>query len=114
MPDRGRPYVSLRPSRRFATVYDTGASVRVGGIKVIRAAGSPGLPEVGIVATRRVGNAVWRNRAKRRIREALHFTDLLPDSAYIVVASSSSATTSFDQLVGSLSEAIAIVNEESR
>ncbi|MEN8233406.1 MAG: ribonuclease P protein component [Actinomycetota bacterium] len=114
LPRHGRPYVSLRPSHRFAAVFDTGESARVGGVKVIRAAGTDGPPQVGIVASRRVGNAVQRNRAKRRIREALRFAELLPDSAYVVVSSPSVSTTSFERLVQNLREAIVDVNKESR
>jgi ribonuclease P protein component len=66
---------------------------------VIRAQGTVGPPEVGIVAARRVGSAVQRNRAKRRIRAALESVDLQCDTAYIVVASPDVVSMAFDELV---------------
>jgi ribonuclease P protein component len=40
-----------------------------------------------VVAGKGVGNAVRRNRAKRRLREAAHHVGLRPNTAYVVVAS---------------------------
>jgi len=107
LPRNGRPFVSLRPATRFSTVYRTGTQGRVGGIKVIRAPGENGPPQVGIVASRRVGNAVRRNRAKRRIREALMKVELQRNTAYVVVASPGVDATEFGRLECWLEGAIA-------
>ena len=53
---------------------------------------------MGVVAGKAVGNAVRRNRAKRRIREALMDTTLLPDTAYIVISSRSVPDVEFSRL----------------
>jgi len=74
---------------------------------VICAGGEKGPPQVGIVASRRVGGAVTRNRAKRRLREALGRVDLRRDTAYVVVASPNVTTMGFDHLVHGLGDAIA-------
>ncbi len=66
---------------------------------MIRAQGTVGPPEVGIVAARRVGSAVQRNRAKRRLRAALGSVDLQCDTAYVVVASPDVVSMEFDELV---------------
>lgn len=66
---------------------------------MIRAQGTVGPPEVGIVAARRVGNAVRRNRAKRRLRAALRGVDLQADTAYVVIASPEVVSMEFDELV---------------
>lgn len=79
---------------------------------MICATGERGLPQVGIVASRRVGSAVMRNRAKRRIREALLKVELMTDRAYVVIASPGAITTSFDDLVRGLGTAIAASGEE--
>ena len=97
----------MKPAARFTTVFRTGTASRSGGITVLRAPGSLGPPQVGFVAARRVGNAVRRNRAKRRLREAMMKVELQADTAYIVIASPGVATMGFDDLTRRLSEAVA-------
>jgi ribonuclease P protein component len=76
--------------------------------------GERGLPQVGIVASRGVGGAVARNRAKRRLREALMRVGLKSDTAYVVIASSGVVTMRFDSLVSELGAAIAASGEEEK
>ncbi len=66
---------------------------------MIRASGPPGPPRVGLVAGRNVGNAVARNRAKRRIRAALERTSLEVGNDYIVVATGVVLYVTFGRLV---------------
>ncbi len=73
---------------------------------MIRTPAESGPPQVGIVASRRIGNAVRRNRAKRRLREALVFVELEPDTAYVVVAPAGAATMEFGELIRRLREAV--------
>jgi ribonuclease P protein component len=55
---------------------------------------------VGIVAGRRVGNAVVRNRARRRIREALRlrYPAIAPGHDLVLVARPASATASWPEI----------------
>jgi ribonuclease P protein component len=103
---RPRGFVSLGSSR-FGRVYRKGHRSESGGIRVISVEAEVGPPQVGIVAGRTVGNAVRRNRAKRRLREALGRVALRPDTAYVVVASPEVVAMPFGTLVGRLGEAIA-------
>lgn len=74
---------------------------------VIVAAGDPGPPRVGVVAgKKRIGGAVHRNRAKRRLREALAALPLRDGHAYVVIASSAVLTAPFDEIVGWLRAAV--------
>ena len=48
--------------------------------------GSTELPSVGVIASRRVGNAVVRNRGKRLVRELFrHHASMLPGGSRVVV-----------------------------
>jgi ribonuclease P protein component len=77
-----------------------------GGILVLQGTGAQGQPQVGFVAGRKVGNAVQRNRAKRRMREAVLSVPLDPNTAYIVVASADVLDAEFTTLISWLEEAI--------
>ena len=85
---------------------------------VLQAAPAPaaeaeaGLMRVGYTASRRVGNAVARNRAKRRLRAAV--AHVMPTSAqcgcdYVVIARATTLTRPFDALIGDLAAALARV-----
>ena len=74
---------------------------------MVAAAGVSGPPQVAFVAGRRVGNAVDRNRAKRRLREATARAGLCDDMAYIVIAQPGVNDASFDELVEWLGQAAA-------
>ena len=73
---------------------------------MIRSPAETGPPQVGIVASRRVGSAVRRNRAKRRLREAMMRVELESGTAYVVVAPAGAVTMEFDDLTRRLREAI--------
>lgn len=67
---------------------------------------------IGFTATKRLGNAVTRNRAKRRLREATRL--LLPDAAdpahdYVLVARSGVLTCAFQTLLDDLTKAFSRV-----
>ena len=96
----------LRAGSRFEDLYRSGARRRVGGLVVVSGPGRPGPPEVGIVAGRRVGNAVRRNRAKRRLREAAAQVRLQPGTAYVLIAGPEAADVPFSRLVGWLERAV--------
>jgi ribonuclease P protein component len=72
---------------------------------------------VGFTASRRVGNAVARNRARRRLLEAVR--KVLPGAAepgynYVLVARSVVLTCPFDRLLSDLTTAFALVTRRTR
>ena len=66
-------------------------------------------PRVGFTASRKVGNAVVRNRARRRLRSAV--TDVLSarDEAgfdYVLIARAGTAERTYDELLADLGKAL--------
>jgi ribonuclease P protein component len=98
--------VSLRSSASFRTVLATGRRRRVGDLVVVRAVGQPDSVRFGLVAGRRLGSAVVRNRAKRRLREAIRVCGLPAGFDVVVIAGPSVATVPFTTLVSWISEAV--------
>ena len=74
---------------------------------MIAAPGALGAPQVGVVAGRRVGGAVRRNRAKRRLRAAISEVDLADGMAYIVIAGPEVPEVDFRQLTMWIASAVA-------
>ena len=99
-PRRGRPFRSLRGAKEFRRVQRTGRRNRIGGITVVVADGSSASPRVGIVAGQSVGRAVARNRAKRRLREAMSRAPLAEDRDYLVVAGRAVVEAPFPEVLG--------------
>ena len=69
----------------------------------------PGVLRVGFTASRKIGNAVARNRAKRRLRAAA--AALLPlhgrgGHDYVLVARTATLTRRFDDLLADLTGAL--------
>ena len=63
--------VRLRKSADFRCVQETGRRVRQAHLLVVFLPGSPAGSRFGITVSRKVGNAVVRNRVKRWLREAI-------------------------------------------
>ena len=79
-----------------------GVRTKSGPVTVIRLATDLDHPRLGIVAGRRLGNAVTRNRVKRRIRAAAAEANLDPASDYVIVPTAAAATVPFEELVAAI------------
>jgi ribonuclease P protein component len=105
--------VRLRRRREFVAV--AGARCRWVGPAFVLQAGPRGEPTeigVGFTASRRIGNAVARNRARRRLRAAVRV--ILPGAAkpgydYVIVARPAILTCPFDLILADLTTAFARV-----
>ena len=111
------PIATLKKRSDFLRVRAAGRRWAAPGL-VLQAAPAPegdadaGQVRVGYTASRRVGNAVARNRAKRRLRAAV--AHVMPASAqsgcdYVVIARAATLTRPFDALIGDLTAALARV-----
>ena len=74
---------------------------------MIRLAGENDEPQLGVVAGKKVGSAVARNRAKRRLRAAASRCELKPNTVYVLVAERGVLTAEFSRLVDWISAGIA-------
>lgn len=86
-------------------MYSKGRRRRCGALTVISAPASGNPGRVAFVASRRVGNAVARNRAKRRMRAAYECVTPNPALDLILSATPLVLDRSFDQLVADIEAA---------
>ena len=77
--------------------------MRTGGLTVLMLEGPSAVPRIGIVAGKKVGNAVNRNRTKRRLREAAFQANLRPHTDYILIANPECEEMAFGDLVEAIS-----------
>lgn len=78
----------------------------MGGVTVVSAPSDPGQVRIGLVANRRVGKAVVRNRVRRRLRAALAEIDPVSGHDYVIVATRQVAEAPFPKVVGWLRTAL--------
>ena len=98
----------LTREREYRAVYDRGRASRNPAL-VCLALAVPGEPtRVGVVASKKVGDAVRRNRAKRRLRSALRLVwpEVSPGWHVVVVATAATVTLDFGDLVETLRQAL--------
>lgn len=72
-------------------------------------------PHVGFTASKKIGNAVARNRAKRRLRslaDTILAAQGAPNGAYVLVARAAILTRPYDKLERDLSRALAQLNSD--
>ncbi|MEE8409759.1 MAG: ribonuclease P protein component [Myxococcota bacterium] len=91
---------TLRRRRDFVRVQTQGRRFRKHHLVVLLAPNTVDHARVGITVSRKVGNAVTRNRVRRRIRELLraHMDLLSACHDHVVVAYPSAAQTTFATL----------------
>jgi len=82
---RFRPAERIRRRAEFQQIYDRGRKVHSRYTTVFLLANSLTVGRLGIAATRKLGGAVQRNRAKRLIREIFRRNKLAPGFDVVVV-----------------------------
>jgi len=71
--------------------------------------GNNDAPRVGFTVTKKVGNAVVRNRIRRRLKEAVRVHaagDMMPGKDYVIVGREDVLTAPFEQLAAEISRRI--------
>lgn len=85
----------LQKKREFDAVFDRGARRRGRYVTLVAAPSEGSQSRVGVIASRRVGGAVQRNRAKRLLREAFRLNrHLLPRPMDVILIAAPDAAKS--------------------
>ncbi len=95
----------LRTPNEFSFVYRTGRRSRTDSVvAVIATAPVTEAPKVGFATSRKTGNAVRRNRARRRLRAAVDplVDKLAPGFMVVLQATNETATVPFTKLEADL------------
>ncbi|MBI3784789.1 MAG: ribonuclease P protein component [Deltaproteobacteria bacterium] len=111
MDDFGLPKANrIRKRSEYLRLQGIGSRNAKGRFVVITTARAAGGSRLGITASRKVGNAVVRNRIKRLVREFFrHHKQLIdPPRDVLVIARSSAATASLSDIEHELSAALEI------
>jgi len=82
---RFRPADRIRRRAEFQQVYERGVRIHSRYSTVFILANERGAPRLGIAATRKLGGAVQRNRAKRLIREVFRRNKIAPGFDVVVI-----------------------------
>ena len=101
---RGDAY--LTRSAQYERVHGQGRAWAYGPILMKAAPNGLGASRYGFSVGRRVGNAVTRNRVKRRLREILRSKLLVPGWDIVFIARTSAAMSSYANLENSVTSAL--------
>jgi ribonuclease P protein component len=82
---RFRPQDRIRKRSEYQVIYDKGQRIPSGSFVLFVMRNALGRPRLGITATRRIGGAVQRNRAKRLVREIFRRHRLELENVDVVV-----------------------------
>ena len=86
-------------------MLDNGQRKRAGDLVVVRLSGEHHLIRYGLVAGKRTGNAVQRNRIKRRLRAAVATVGIPTGYDYVFIAGAEIAAVDFATLQSWVAEA---------
>ncbi|MBN1592668.1 MAG: membrane protein insertion efficiency factor YidD [Candidatus Coatesbacteria bacterium] len=117
MPKRGIDYERLRLNSEFRRLYSEGRRVSGSSIVVFgRQSDDCALPRFGVSVSRKVGNAVVRNRVKRLLREAFLnlVSDLAPNWEFVICARPSIADKRFGDVLDDLGRALGRLSRTSK
>ena len=100
----------LRNSRQFRQVYDQGQRIHSSLFSAFFLKVESDERRIGITVTRKIGNAVVRNRCKRRLREALkkHFNESVNSYGFdlVINAKPGLIEADFQQIVDGVAKSV--------
>lgn len=100
--------ISLNSDRQFQQLYKKGHSVVTPALIVYVKKNGQGINRLGITASKKIGKAVVRNRAKRRIREMYraNLPSLKPGYDFVLVARAKTAVVPYETLFSAFLSAV--------
>lgn len=95
-----RPINRLGSGRAIRQIYATGRKFRTATAAIATLIEGSLPPQVAVVASRRIGNAVQRSKARRRLRAAVHplISQISPGVMAVLTATKSTASSNFQNL----------------
>jgi len=110
------PEQRLRRSVQFKWVLHEGRKIYTRNLLIFAAAGPTDERRIGITVTRKVGNAVFRNRAKRVTREAFRRTreGLPPGTDVVIIVKRDTAWPSLERYEKDIAHAFEIYTRRAR
>lgn len=108
--------ITLNHDSQFKKLYKKGKSCVLPSLVVYAKENGQGVNRIGITASKKIGNAVTRNRAKRRIRELYRTNSdrLKTGYDFVVVARGKTAKEPYEKLLGAFlkaTESLGVINE---
>lgn len=105
----------VRKRREFLQIQNAGRRVATRHFLIVYACSGDGPPRLGITVTKKIGNAVVRNRVRRRLREAVKQAAEHATAAtdYVVVARPAALTLQFERLVTDLTNGFEFLSRQS-
>lgn len=103
-----KPAVTIKENHLFRRMYRKGKSAVTPCFVVYCLPNKKGLSRLGVTVSTKLGHAVVRNRARRRLRELyrLNRTDMVPGYDVILVARSRCLRGDFARMMGQYREAL--------
>lgn len=104
----------LRRRQDFLAAASALVCAKRGCVVQARNRGDTEQPRIGFTVTKKLGNAVVRNRIKRRLREVVRTAsalDLMAGHDYVFIGRAATALRDFDDLVRDVTSAVERLNE---
>jgi len=92
--------LSIKKNSRFRVIYSTAPSKADRNLVMYRTESPDGVSHLGITVSGKIGNAVVRNRIRRRIREIVRLSEdrFIPGSDMVIVARKPAAEADYHTL----------------
>ena len=109
MPSEGFPKAArVRRRREYLALQRDGRRCHTAHLVVLRRPAASGRPRLGVTVSKRIGNAVVRNRVKRLVREAFRVcqTSISPPVDVVVIAKPGAERLTYAQVAAEFAKSL--------